>query len=76
MVRYSALALKKSAIQSKTIRTWVPTALGLSVVPALPFLFDEPVEHVVDKGFDYLEGRFITDPGVKRALKENKVHVD
>lgn len=25
--------------------------LGLSVVPALPYLFDKPVEHAVDKVF-------------------------
>jgi fission process protein 1 len=33
---------------------WGPTVAGLAVVPALPYLFDHPVEHVVDKAFDYL----------------------
>lgn len=27
---------------------WGPTIAGLSVVPALPFMFDHPVEHVMD----------------------------
>lgn len=33
-----------------------PTALGLGVVPALPYLFDEPVEIGVEKGFNMLLG--------------------
>jgi fission process protein 1 len=38
-----------------TLRRWGPTAVGISIVPALPYLFDEPVEHVVDYSFDKLE---------------------
>lgn len=30
------------------IRAWGPTVSGLAIVPFLPFMFDEPVEHVVD----------------------------
>jgi hypothetical protein len=33
-----------------------PTALGLSVVPALPYLFDEPVEISVEKVFNMTLG--------------------
>jgi len=33
-------------------RKWGPTIAGLSVVPALPYLYDHPVEHAVDWTFD------------------------
>ena len=29
-------------------RTWAPIGLGLSAVPALPFIFDQPVEKAVE----------------------------
>lgn len=32
-----------------------PTVSGLCVVPALPFLFDHPVEHVIDAVFERAE---------------------
>lgn len=32
-----------------------PTVAGLCVVPALPFLFDHPVEYAVDKVFEQAE---------------------
>ena len=32
-----------------------PTISGLCVVPALPFLFDHPVEHAVDTVFEKVE---------------------
>jgi len=30
------------------LRVWGPAALGLGVVPALPYLYDHPVERAVD----------------------------
>lgn len=30
------------------MRVWGPAALGLGVVPALPYLYDHPVERAVD----------------------------
>lgn len=32
---------------------------GLAVVPALPYLFDHPVEHVTDKAFDWIREKLI-----------------
>ena len=59
VVRYSGQALKK--VQNKTIRTWGPIGLGLAVVPALPTLFDQPVENAVEyifhKGFETFGGK-------------------
>jgi mitochondrial fission process protein 1 len=53
VVRYSGRALKDA--KNKTLRVWGPIGLGLAVVPALPTLFDKPVENAVEwmfhKGF-------------------------
>jgi len=42
IVRYSGRALKNAA--NARLRTWGPIGLGLAAVPALPYMFDEPVE--------------------------------
>ncbi|KAK9435919.1 Mitochondrial 18kDa protein [Metarhizium brunneum] len=59
VVRYSGRALKNA--KNATIRTWGPIGLGLSVVPFLPRLFDEPVENAVEwvfhKGFEVVGGQ-------------------
>lgn len=58
VVRYSGQALKN--VKNRTIRTWGPIGLGLSVVPFLPSLFDQPVETAVEwafhKGFKAVGG--------------------
>ena len=46
IVRYSGRALKNSA--NAKLRTWGPIGLGLAAVPALPYMFDEPVEHATE----------------------------
>lgn len=46
VVRYSGRALKDA--KNKTLRTWAPIGLGLAVVPFLPRMFDEPVEHATE----------------------------
>ncbi|KAH7353220.1 mitochondrial 18 KDa protein-domain-containing protein [Plectosphaerella cucumerina] len=59
VVRYSGRALKN--MKNTTIRTWAPIGLGLAVVPALPSLFDEPVENAVEwvfhRGFEAYGGK-------------------
>ncbi|UZJ55306.1 hypothetical protein CBS101457_004626 [Exobasidium rhododendri] len=55
IVRYSAPLFAKSS--RPRIRSSGPTIAGLAFVPALPFLFDEPVEHVIDTAFDWIEAR-------------------
>ena len=42
IVRYSGRAMKD--VKNVKLRTWGPIGLGLSAVPALPYIFDEPVE--------------------------------
>lgn len=49
-VRYSSYLFKNSA--SKRIKTLGPVALGLAVVPLLPYAFDEPCEIAIDWIFD------------------------
>ncbi|KAI5962483.1 uncharacterized protein KGF55_003559 [Candida pseudojiufengensis] len=53
-VRYSSILFKNAA---KPLKTYGPVGVGLAIVPALPYIFDEPTEHVVDyifdKGYEY-----------------------
>ncbi|EXJ90502.1 hypothetical protein A1O1_03605 [Capronia coronata CBS 617.96] len=49
IVKYSGKALKNA--KNTTIRTWGPIGLGLAAVPALPYLFDKPVEEAVEWTF-------------------------
>ncbi len=59
VVKYSGKAMKN--VKYPKIRTFGPIGLGLAVVPALPFLFDEPVEAAVElvfhKGFEAYGGK-------------------
>lgn len=49
-VRYSSVIFKNSRV--KPLRTYGPVVIGLGIVPLLPYIFDEPVEHAVDWVFD------------------------
>ncbi len=49
-VKYAGRAMKN--VKNPALRTWGPVGLGLAVVPALPYLFDEPVEEAVDFIFE------------------------
>jgi len=59
IVRYSGKAMKN--VKNVRVRTWGPIGLGLAAVPALPFLFDKPVEEAVEwvfhKGFEAVGGK-------------------
>ena len=58
IVRYSGQAFKN--VKNTRVRTWGPVGLGLAAVPALPFLFDKPVEvateWVFHQGFELIGG--------------------
>ncbi|KAK8159756.1 mitochondrial 18 KDa protein-domain-containing protein [Phyllosticta citrichinensis] len=49
VVKYSGRAMK--GVKNVKLRTWGPIGLGLAVVPFLPYIFDEPVEHAVEWAF-------------------------
>lgn len=51
---------------------WGPTVLGLSAVPALPYLFDKPVEHVTDKLFELIEQAYVASKRREEELKVKK----
>ena len=55
-------AFKNAA--NKNVRVWAPIGLGLAAVPALPFMFDKPVEEAVEwtfhKGFELAGGKHTT----------------
>lgn len=39
----------------------------------LPFIFDEPVEHVVDKSFNLIEEKlFLNRPDIRRAMNDKE----
>lgn len=67
IVRYSGRALKNT--KNVKIRTWGPIGLGLAAVPALPYMFDAPVEHATEwvfhKAFETIGG-----PDAVRARPE------
>ncbi|CAX40084.1 conserved hypothetical protein [Candida dubliniensis CD36] len=49
-VRYSSYLFKNSKVP--VLKTYGPVAIGLGIVPVLPYIFDEPVEHAVDWVFE------------------------
>ncbi len=53
-VKYATKYAEKN-IKNAVLRTWGPIGLGLSIVPALPYLFDKPVEHGLGYVFQNLE---------------------
>ncbi|KAG0171317.1 hypothetical protein DFQ28_003851 [Apophysomyces sp. BC1034] len=65
VVKYSSKAFKN--VKRPAVRLWGPTALGMAVVPFLPFLFDHPVENLVDRLFEPIERR------VGRTLEHGNV---
>lgn len=49
-VRSSSYLFKNTGIRA--LRTYGPVAIGLGIVPLLPYVFDEPVEKMVDWVFE------------------------
>ncbi|ORY78082.1 mitochondrial 18 KDa protein-domain-containing protein [Leucosporidium creatinivorum] len=76
IVKYSSQAIKRYNFRNLFVQRWGASLLGLSFIPALPYIFDEPVEHVVDKAFDALEAKLYPDPNspIRRALRGENPH--
>lgn len=78
-VKQSAKLFQNSA--NASLKRWGPTAVGISIVPALPFLFDHPVEVVTDQLFDKIEHALAKNPqeivpaqtATEAALAANKL---
>lgn len=75
IVRYSGQAFKN--VKNTRIRTWGPIGLGLAAVPALPFLFDRPVENATEwvfhKGFEIVGGPEAVgkDPKTGQSIRDS-----
>ncbi|EAU84502.1 hypothetical protein CC1G_00021 [Coprinopsis cinerea okayama7 len=46
-------------VKNPRVKLWGPTVTGLAIVPALPYLFDHPVEHATDRVFDWIRQKLI-----------------
>lgn len=53
-VRYATKYADKN-FKNALLRQWGPIGLGLGIVPALPYLFDKPVEHILDYTFGEIQ---------------------
>ena len=74
VVKHSARLFSK--FKSPRMRVAGPTAAGLLTVPLLPFLFDHPVETVVERLFDAVEYRIAAlrgDPLAKEMLDKGSL---
>ena len=49
---HQAQNLAKRAQKPTKLARYGPTALGLAIIPVLPFTIDEPIEHLIEEGFD------------------------
>jgi fission process protein 1 len=64
-VKQASKALRNS--QNVQLKRWGPTAVGLGIVPALPFLFDHPVSDVLVNGMVQKDrGEGLEKGGVQR----------
>jgi fission process protein 1 len=78
IVRYSGQWMKN--VKNTRIRTWGPIGLGLAAVPALPYMFDKPVEQATEwvfhKGFELVGGPSAvgldTEPGKSARPEKEK----
>eukprot|EP01119_Soliformovum_irregulare_P012018 TRINITY_DN3087_c0_g1_i1.p1 TRINITY_DN3087_c0_g1~~TRINITY_DN3087_c0_g1_i1.p1 ORF type:complete len:272 (-),score=74.46 TRINITY_DN3087_c0_g1_i1:139-888(-) len=52
---------------SPRLKLWGPTTLGLLTVPALPFMFDHPVEKALDVTWEYVEDNVFHKRDVKKT---------
>ncbi|KAH8551514.1 mitochondrial 18 KDa protein-domain-containing protein [Umbelopsis sp. PMI_123] len=63
-VKYSAKHVFNNMKNTK-IKTWGPTATGLAILPLLPYMYDEVVEHIVDRAFEPLEKKILSEKEAK-----------
>jgi mitochondrial fission process protein 1 len=57
---HTAVKQARKAFDKSTnprLRAWGPTVTGLAIVPALPYIFDHPVEEATDRAFEWIKQR-------------------
>lgn len=64
-VAQTAKAVKNS--QNVFAKRWLPSAVGIGIVPFLPYLFDHPVEYATDMLFDKIEVAMAKGEGERPA---------
>lgn len=61
---HTAVAQMAKAVKNSTnvtLKRWGPTSVGIAIVPALPYMFDHPVEYATDYLFDKVEEAMAKD---------------
>lgn len=58
-VKQTAKAVRNST--NVTMRRWLPSAVGIGIVPFLPYMFDHPIEYATDVVFDKIEAAMAKD---------------
>lgn len=71
IVKYSGKLLKDA--KNTRIRSYGPIGLGLAAVPALPFMFDRPVEEGLEWVFHRALGGRIVGEGARGGRKEKEL---
>jgi len=71
---HSQVALfKKICNRLGRFQKWGPTIAGLALLPALPFMFDHPVEHLVDRYWPWAEkNKPVKETIVVEVVKEKQ----
>jgi mitochondrial fission process protein 1 len=69
---HTAVKQAKKAFDKSTnprLRAWGPTITGLAIVPALPYIFDHPVEEATDRAFEWIKQRLASsDKGAAASV--------
>ncbi|KAG7662650.1 uncharacterized protein J8A68_003858 [[Candida] subhashii] len=71
-VRYSSYLFKNTGV--KVLRTYGPVAIGLGIVPLLPYVFDKPIEKLVDWSFEKGEEYYLyrKNQNISSTLQEDE----
>ncbi|PBL02743.1 hypothetical protein ARMGADRAFT_955283 [Armillaria gallica] len=59
-------------VQNPKLKAWGPTLSGLAVVPALPYLYDHPVEVATDRAFDWIKEK-MAETGTRTGKEDKEV---
>jgi len=73
---HTAVAQSRKVFRSATnhrVKTWGPTVTGLAIVPILPYLFDQPVEHVTDRAFDWIRTKLIENNTTESKVERKEL---
>ncbi|GMK55765.1 hypothetical protein CspeluHIS016_0208210 [Cutaneotrichosporon spelunceum] len=58
-VKQTAKAVKN--VKNVKVKRWLPSLVGIGIVPFLPYIFDHPVEYATDRVFEKIEAAMAKD---------------